>query len=74
MKPDGFRDLVRQAQAGDPPAMGRLLSLFRPYLESIARDYHASDHAAASASEICLDRFRLTWAAGGRRNGVLVGS
>jgi RNA polymerase sigma factor (sigma-70 family) len=38
MQADGFRDLVRQAQAGDAQALERLFGVALPYVERIVRD------------------------------------
>ena len=37
MHPDGFHDLIRRAQAGEPQAVEELLAAVRPCLDHLAR-------------------------------------
>jgi RNA polymerase sigma factor (sigma-70 family) len=66
MQADGFRDLVRTAQAGDPKAVERLFQAVLPLVERLvrARGLRAGDSVSDHAQNACvriltrLDQFR----------------
>jgi hypothetical protein len=66
MQADGFRDLVRTAQAGDPKAVERLFQAVLPLVEGLvrARGLRAGDSVSDHAQNACvriltrLDQFR----------------
>jgi RNA polymerase sigma factor (sigma-70 family) len=61
VEPNGFHDLLRQAQAGDRAAMDRVLALLRPYLEQVAQRYADPDRARASASDLVQEACLRAW-------------
>jgi RNA polymerase sigma factor (sigma-70 family) len=61
VQPNGFHDLLQQAQAGDRAAMDRVLALLRPYLEHVADRYADPDRASASASDLVQEACLRAW-------------
>jgi RNA polymerase sigma factor (sigma-70 family) len=57
----GFHQLVHLAQGGDEEAMGRLLSLVRPYLTHAARDHADPARASQSASDLVQEAEIRVW-------------
>jgi RNA polymerase sigma factor (sigma-70 family) len=56
MQPEGFRELVRLAQEGDPEAIARLFGAVLPFVEGLvrARGVRAGDSARDHAQDTCL--------------------
>jgi len=61
MQSDGFRDLVRRAQARDRQAMDQLLAAVRPALQHHARPYATLDQPEASASDLVQSACLHAW-------------
>lgn len=61
MEAQGFRDLVRQAQAGDQQALDRLLSVVRPYLERLAQRYADPAWPSESVSDLVQEAWVRAW-------------
>ena len=74
MQPEGFHALVQRARDGDRQAMDEVLSILRPYLESLARPYadpvRPSQSTADLLQESCLRAWqRLDTFEGGANDG-----
>jgi RNA polymerase sigma factor (sigma-70 family) len=70
MQPEGFRQLLSQAQAGDRQAMDRLFELIRPHLALVASAYADSDRPDESTSDLIQDAALRAWQAIGEFRGA----
>ncbi len=61
MASEEFEDIVRRAQAGDRPALDRLLETLRPQMERIAREYSDPAYAAESVSDLIQEAQLRAW-------------
>lgn len=61
MVEEGFNDLLRKAQAGDRPAMDRVLSILQPHLDPLARSYADPSRPAQSTSDLLQESCLRAW-------------
>ena len=61
MDSEGFKDLVRRAQAGDRASMDRVLEVLRPQLERLARPFADPVRPAASTSDLLQETCLRAW-------------
>lgn len=58
---EGFRALLRRAQAGDREALERILSILRPHLEPIARRYANPVRPTQSTADLVQETCLRAW-------------
>ncbi len=61
MAPEGFHELVRQAQDGDRTAMDRVLEILRPHLDHMARPYADSARPVESTADLLQEACLRAW-------------
>ena len=61
MAPDGFQDLVQQAQQGDRAAMDEVLAVIQPQLEPLARPFVDPARPAESTSDLLQESCLRAW-------------
>jgi RNA polymerase sigma-70 factor, ECF subfamily len=59
--PDGIRDLISRAQAGDPDALERVLGVVRPWLERGARPFADPDRPDESTADLAQAAWLRAW-------------
>ncbi len=61
MEVEGFGEIVRRAQTGDPAALDRLMAVVRPFLHGVAAKYAPSLGAAESVSDLVQEAEARAW-------------
>jgi RNA polymerase sigma factor (sigma-70 family) len=59
--PQGFRDILRRAQAGDQQAFEDVLTILRPWLEQLARGYADAQRPDECASDLAQEARLRVW-------------